>query len=175
VSDSGFIVPPPGLVPAHPDSPAPETVEVPPASFPRFVPVAPPAAPLPTVLPQAQSSLPGPWRLQFDDGQRMRVEGTLVVGRDPAQIDVRPHAERIAVVDPGKSVSKTHALFELDDGALTITDLHSTNGVAIVDADGAETVLPGGGTHALRVGARVYLGDFAVLVDREDRPHPGDA
>ena len=161
----GFIVPPPGLIPDTVEAPPRPAPEVPPAAFPTFRPVAPAAPPQP-VVPAAEAVPHGPWILALDDGQRFRVGGSIVLGRDPAPLPVRPHAALVPVVDPAKSVSKTHAIIDLEGAELSITDLHSTNGVLVTGAQGAEHDLAPGERVVLAPGDRVELGSFAVRVER---------
>lgn len=177
---SGFIVPPPGLIPSHVDdqtTPA-RTIEpasFEPASFPAFVPatigaplpVPPKPAALQAVLPQEQTLLPSVWRLSLADGQNIEASGSLVLGRDPALVPARQHARLVPLTDQAKSVSKTHAIIDLDDGELSVTDLHSTNGVIVIDADGTETDLEPGGRATVHHGSQLLLGEFRIGVSHE--------
>lgn len=151
-------------VPAAPDAPAPDA----PAPSGAAAVDAPPPAPAPESAAPAEPTVPAPaasapaasapaasapaqsvtgWHLRLADGQRMPVTGSLVLGRDPAPV-TRRASTMVSVVDPARSVSKSHALVELSaDDTLSVTDLHSTNGVSLVGADGRRTILgPGIGT-----------------------------
>lgn len=162
----GFIVPPPGLIPDTVEAPPRPAPAVAPAAFPTFTPVAALAPPPQPVVPEAQATPHGPWVLALDDGQRIQVGGSLVLGRDPAPVSVRPHAVLVPVVDAAKSVSKTHAILDLEGAELSITDLHSTNGVLVTDVHGVEHDLAPGERVVLSRGDRVELGTFAVRVER---------
>jgi FHA domain len=186
----GFIVPPPGLIPSRDAEETTPPPEMTPVSVPMFVPVplggTPPAA-RPAdggqalasaealaanarprnVLPQEDTLIPKTWRLTLADGQSVEASHSMVLGRDPAVVPVRPQAERIAVCDPAKSVSKTHAIIDLDATGLSVTDLHSTNGVMVTRPDGRQDDLPPGGRAVLTAGSRVLLGEFAIDVTRE--------
>ncbi|WP_157005915.1 FHA domain-containing protein [Agromyces laixinhei] len=162
----GFIVPPPGLIPDTVEAPPRPAPAVAPASFPTFAPVSAPAPPPDPVVPADEAAPHGPWVLALDDGQRFQVGGSLVLGRDPAPVPVRQHATLVPVVDPAKSVSKTHAIVDLEGAELSITDLHSTNGVLVTDAHGAEHDLDPGERVVLSPGDKVELGTFAVRVER---------
>ena len=106
------------------------------------------------------------WQLRLADGQRMPVTGSLVFGRDPSPV-TRRASTMVSVVDPARSVSKSHALVELSaDDTLSITDLHSTNGVSLVGADGQRTILDPGIRTPVPAGTRLLLGEFAVEVTR---------
>jgi hypothetical protein len=101
------------------------------------------------------------------DGSRVAVEGPILLGRDPAPPAERPEARSVPLDDPGKTVSKTHALFEptsADGGGIRVRDLHSTNGVAITSG-GTRLVLAAGGEGVAAAGAVIELGSFTVVVD----------
>jgi hypothetical protein len=167
---SDFIVPPPGLVPDAPQPAEPErTVRVP-HRVPAFRPTTPGAPP--TVPPVAE--VPpvrrlGPrtdWRLRADGGDDVTVSGRVVVGRDPRAADAAAGARAVAVDDPARSLSKTHALLEVVDDRLLVTDLGSTNGVRIWP-EGEEAIeLESGRPTSVPEGAVLLLGDVAFLVDR---------
>jgi hypothetical protein len=106
------------------------------------------------------------WHLRLADGQRMPVTGSLVLGRDPAPMTRRP-STMVSVVDAARSVSKSHALVELSaDDTLSVTDLHSTNGVSLIGADGQRTILDPGIRTPVLAGTRLMLVEFAVAVTR---------
>jgi hypothetical protein len=167
---SDFIVPPPGLVPDAPQPAEPErTVRVP-DRVPAFRPTTPVAPP--TVSPVAGGPpvrRPGPrtaWRLRSDDGADLIVSGRVVVGRDPRAADAAAGARPVAIDDPARSLSKTHALLEVVDDRLLVTDLGSTNGVRIWP-EGEEAIeLESGRPTSVPEGAVLLLGDVAFLVDR---------
>jgi hypothetical protein len=105
-----------------------------------------------------------PWRLRTDDGFEVALTASKVVlGRNPstAELDV----EAIAIPDTTRTLSKTHARLELVDGAWTVTDLGSTNGVLVVDADGAEELIPVNEATPLR--ARFVLGKVGMALSFE--------
>lgn len=105
--------------------------------------------------------------LILPDGSRVRVDGPILLGRDPAPLAERPGAQLLALLDTAKTVSKTHALIEptgLTEGGLRVRDLHSTNGVAI-SVSGGRVVLPSGGEGVAPDGAVVELGSLTVVVD----------
>ncbi len=63
-------------------------------------------------------------------------------------------------------MSKTHALVEVVDDRVVVTDLHSTNGTRVLTPEGAAHELdPGRGADAPN-GATLLLGEFAVRLDR---------
>lgn len=106
-----------------------------------------------------------PVTLVFDDGTpEVELSGPVLLGRDPARSDRFPQARPYALVDSARSVSKTHVLVDVSGGGAWVIDLGSTNGTAVVDAHGRETVcVPGvptavpewGGFAAGNVGVQV--------------------
>jgi hypothetical protein len=108
---------------------------------------------------------PRRWALLLPDGVRVPLDGALLLGRDPAAIPERPDARLLAVTDPGKTVSKTHALLEPDPAGagVRVTDLFSTNGVAVDTAQGRTLVAPGGLANA-GPASSILLGSFVIEV-----------
>lgn len=145
-----------------------------PADSPYAAPVVPTAAPeapataetpvvaaaAPPATPTPSSARPG-WTLVLADGREVAVTGTLLVGRNPAAFDAWPGAVLLPVDDTTHSVSKTHAVFELDDSGLWVHDLNSTNGVWVVHGEDVTEVSPGRrvGVHS---GSTVELGDYVL-------------
>ena len=69
--------------------------------------------------------------LQFSTGESVTVRGTGLIGRNPAMEPGEYVDDLIAIVDEGKSVSKTHLEFGQEDGAFWVSDRFSTNGTVI--------------------------------------------
>ncbi|MCX7522085.1 FHA domain-containing protein [Microbacterium sp. STN6] len=113
------------------------------------------------------SAAPPQFSLVMHDGSVIRVSGTLLLGRDPARVPGWESAGLGRVNDPEKSVSKTHAGLDCSDGVFWITDLDSTNGIAVVDPAGAETVLTPGVRHSVEAGSTVELGRYRIRVYRQ--------
>lgn len=104
------------------------------------------------------------WRIVLPDGESVDVVGSVFLGRDPVRAAGWPDAELRAVNDPTTSLSKTHALLEVDGGLLWVHDLDSTNGVFIVEA-GREAVEVVPGRRALvPAGAELEFGEYVVAV-----------
>jgi pSer/pThr/pTyr-binding forkhead associated (FHA) protein len=89
-----------------------------------------------------------------------------VAGRAPQAPDGWAGATLVVIDDPDRTVSKTHAGFTAEGDAVFVTDLDSTNGVAIVTSDGEEIILEPGQPTRVPDGADVELGSFAVRVTR---------
>jgi hypothetical protein len=63
-------------------------------------------------------------------------------------------------------MSKTHALLEVRDGRLLVTDLDSTNGVRVWPEGDDPTDLEAGVPAEVPLDAVILLGDVAFLVER---------
>ncbi len=186
-----FIVPPPGLIPNAPEPAAappaePErTVRAPARVLPKFTPVPAgpptplivgvPAAPsLPPVAPApvqpvprpAASAVPGPFRLSGPRGFEVLLTVPIVVGRDPVASGAHADARPVSVVDPARSVSKTHAVIDARTGVVTVIDLHSTNGVRVQPPLGEILELAPGAPTEVAAGSTLYLGELGLRVDR---------
>ena len=137
-------------------------------SLPPLTPV--PAASAQTAtpsLPSASSAAPAlSVRLvPLLGGNPIVIHEPTVVGRDPDNISAYPGAERVALDDPTRSVSKTHAaIFPLLDG-VWVTDLHSTNGTRVEYRDGRSVeAVPDKALSALE-GSTIYFGRIAFKVE----------
>ncbi|SFR75268.1 FHA domain-containing protein [Agromyces sp. CF514] len=183
-----FIVPPPGLIPDAPQPTTPDpalrparadertdsTVRaLPGRALPTFTPVpnGPPAASVavPESLRPAPAEAPAAnalFELVSAAGETVELAGRVIVGRNPSADVTRPDARPIALVDPTRTVSKTHALVEVRQGRVVITDLHSTNGVAVQAAGGEPTVLDPGAPADVEPGSTLRLGDLALTLRR---------
>jgi hypothetical protein len=158
---------PPGIL-AQP--PAPATLEPPPA------PVIGQQVSAPAAQPEVDTDIEATrvstrrrrsgWTLEFSDGQRLPVTTAALVGRGPAADARWPGATLVSVTDSTKTVSKTHAVFELVDDSLWVTDLNSSNGVLVEGPDGTEFDVEPGVPVGAPTGSSVLLGDFLVKVDR---------
>jgi hypothetical protein len=146
----------------------------------RRLPTAPPAvpapgpAPAPVPVPHAAQAPPVPpatgplsraWQLSFADGQQLTLSGVLLVGRNPATHESWLDAQTVAVVDPQKTVSKTHAAFESTTEGIRVYDLDSTNGVIVQNEHGEQVILPGH-PHLMTGSATVHLGEFSIRLNQ---------
>lgn len=168
----------------HPP-PAAETIMARPAPVPdAAAPTSPPpiigpppgvAPPPPSPEPEQPAAAPADdgasgddvgsgWTLTTAAGERLVVEGLVLVGRDPDPSLVA-EAEVWVLDDPDLSVSKTHALLGLEDGTAWVEDWHSTNGVALVRGV-AELELEPHARTPLRDGDVIEFGAFKVSVER---------
>lgn len=101
------------------------------------------------------------WELELPDERVVSVEHPVVFGRDPIG-DGYDDAQLVPVPDDALLVSKTHAVFEMVNGRLTVTDLHSSNGTVLTTTSGAETDCEPNVPVALRTGSTVELGNYLI-------------
>jgi hypothetical protein len=128
---------------------------------------APPTGSAPVQHVERPASVPSPtWSLVLADGTRLELAGATFVGRNPSATGAAPDATLLPLTDPAKSLSKTHALLVPELDYLMVTDLHSTNGIAVITPAGAVTVLEPGRTSPIASGSQLQLGSFVVTVTR---------
>lgn len=103
------------------------------------------------------------------DGRRIIIERTALVGRNPASdADV----QLVRVVDPGRSVSKTHLQIGVEPGGVWVADRGSTNGTVVTLPDGGQVVCRVDQQVRLRVGSTVTFGDCALRLVRAPGTQP---
>ena len=175
----------PIVAPARPEpakraEPSAPVVESTPVAEPVEAPAPPtPAAPTPVAEPVEAPALPTAptavaasaprlaWRLQLPaGGDPIYLDGTVLVGRNPAASVDWPSATLLGVADPTRSVSKTHALLEVDGDDLWVHDLDSTNGVFIVASEDEVVEVAAGTRSQLAAGVDLELGDYVLRVER---------
>lgn len=168
-----FIVPP-GLVPDAPDPETPDGTVRAPDRLPAFRPATPVALPPGSTrtVPPAMAPLPPPpgappaWRLRSADGVEFLVRDRVVAGRDPRPDAVPGGGAPVQIPDAARSMSKTHALLQVDGDRLIATDLRSTNGVRIWPEGGDPVELEPDVPTPVPVDAVLLLGEVAFLADR---------
>lgn len=172
--------PPTELLPPPPPPPAATEPPPPPAPSPA-APLAPPVhgttsavADPEVTTPQTDDALDDAtrkvprrpraartWELVFPDGSTMPVSAMVFVGRDPAS-DISG-AQFAIVPDSERLVSKTHAMFDVRDGTLFVTDLHSANGTFLLAPNGEETQSEPDAPTAMGAGWEVELGSYPII------------
>lgn len=158
------VPPPPASAPSAPPAPG----AMPPVPPPPAVPEAAPAAAIDEGPTVARTALPRAGAtLVMDTGQRIAlVAPRTLLGRAPVAVPPWDKADTVPVIDPDRSISKTHLAVLLDGDRLSVRELGSTNGSAVVAADGARTTLLMGQDVVVPDGARVELGDRSFTVER---------
>lgn len=106
------------------------------------------------------------WRLVLPNGAGVKpLDGAVFLGRNPALTAEHPNAELLSLTDPAKSLSKTHALLEVEDGQLWAHDLDSTNGVFVVPEHGDAVEVEPGTRVLVPAGAVLEFGDYVIGVE----------
>jgi hypothetical protein len=102
--------------------------------------------------------------LVFSTGESVRVSGSGLVGRNPAAREGESFDYLVQIVDPERSVSKTHFEFGVDGDRLWIADRGSANGTRVgLDLVDPIDLVPGERMRIPR-GTRVGIGDQYVDV-----------
>ncbi len=160
---------PPGAPPSRPAVPFEAGAARPQAT----PPVGPPTPPIDdserTVVrgTPPRPAIAAVWRLTFDDGQSLVLEGTALVGRRPEGRPGEPVRHLVPLTSSDMSVSKTHAQLQVaPDGALVVMDRGSTNGSVLVRS-GVTRELPPGKPTTLLPGDEVRFGDRSMTAVRE--------
>jgi predicted component of type VI protein secretion system len=92
------------------------------------------------------------------------VFGTGLVGRNPVLEPGEFVDQLIAIVDPGKSVSKTHLEFGQDEGRFWVSDRFSANGTIVRQPDTAPQRLEPGRRQQVVRGTRIDIGEQFFVV-----------
>ncbi|GEM_PF-1646581 len=162
-----------------------------PAPTPAFAPAAPAGAgaagappgdriPLPRSLPwqgardvepePAVASAPAaPQRLDsvellLPTGERLRVSGQVVLGRQPADTAHAMGARPIPIADTTRSVSRVHMFLNVADGTVAVADAGSANGSRLQRGQTVYQLESGGAPAAAAPGDTVWLGDVSVAI-----------
>jgi uncharacterized RDD family membrane protein YckC len=129
-----------------------------------------PAPPRTDVLPEPRAAASG-LRVTLDDGRGLTVERVALVGRNPTPA---PAVQVVRVVDPGRSVSKTHLQLEVDATGAWVVDRGSTNGTVVTLPDGGQVVCRVDHPVRLREGVVVAFGDRSLRVVQVPARGAGD-
>lgn len=151
--------PPSGAVPLPVSEPS--HAAVPPSTVPSPMAQAlPPAPALPTSQPASARQVAV---VYFENGRgvHLAIPSRAVLGRKPSSDD--PSDVLVRVPDTTGTMSRSHALLEIDSGRMWITDLNSTNGIETLGEDGVTRLTPSVRTE-IPLGTRVFLGNTAVSV-----------
>lgn len=162
---------PPPAAPAQPAAPPPPPAQSPPTFAAPLPPVTrapslPPAAAAPPAAAGAPLVASTQWTITLESGESVSVDGALYLGRNPTAGTDYPTASTLVINDPRKSVSKTHAVLLVNGQSASLTDLHSTNGCAVIGADGSELVLTPRVPLPVVSGATIKLGDYVLRLSR---------
>ena len=135
-------------------------------------------APVPVGVPEPQrtvrrspvvtpTGVEAGWVLAFDTGEKVPVDGVVLVGRRPSARPGEAVRHLVALPSQDMSLSKTHAQIGVaGDGALVVMDRGSTNG-SVLTRQGVSRPLSGGKPTTLLEGDLVRFGDRSMEVSRQ--------
>ena len=108
---------------------------------------------------------PEPFEVQFSTGETVVLAQTGLIGRNPVPQPGEYFDALVRILDPAKSVSKTHLEFGLDDGYLWVADRFSGNGTIVRRGDGSTERCEPGKRRRVARGDRVEIGDQFFMVN----------
>jgi hypothetical protein len=166
VAEPAIMPMPPGGRPVSPSvvpPSVPQPAVAPPTMLNSSVAHPPPSADE-TVLRAPASRRPS---ILLSDGRMVRVDGPLVIGRQPTLQAVAPQATLVKLADPTSSLSRSHCLLSSDGQGIWVEDLGSVNGTLVNGPNGQEITLGKGMRSVVPPGTRVMLGDqwFELIPD----------
>lgn len=100
--------------------------------------------------------------LAFSNGERIPVDGSVLIGRNPKfsdESDGSPLPRIMKFDGPNQGLSRTHAEIRVDGSDIVLEDLHSTNGTEIRLPGQQPERVPGGAPIVIVPGAQIDFGD----------------
>ncbi len=102
--------------------------------------------------------------LQFSTGESYTVLGSGLAGRNPRPEPGEYVDHLVTIVDPGRSVSKTHFEFGQHEGVFWVSDRHSGNGSVLREPGAEPRVCEPGRRYPVVRGTRIDIGEQFVVV-----------
>jgi hypothetical protein len=102
--------------------------------------------------------------LQFSTGESVTVTGSGLAGRHPRAEPGEFVDHLVTILDPGRSVSKTHFEFGHEQGFFWFSDRHSGNGSVIREPGAAPRLCEPGRRYRIVRGTRIDIGEQFVVV-----------
>jgi len=102
--------------------------------------------------------------LQFSTGESYTVLGSGLAGRNPHPEPGEYVDHLVTIVDPGRSVSKTHFEFGQQEDIFWFSDRHSGNGSIIREPASEPRTCEPGRRYPIERGTRVDIGEQFVVV-----------
>lgn len=104
------------------------------------------------------------YTVTLNTGESVEISSSALLGRMPQPAEGELFEHLVVVNDPGRSVSKTHLEFGVQDGELWIADRNSGNG-SIIREPGVVPRRAQPGTHYVVVrGTKVDIGDLSLTI-----------
>ena len=130
--------------------------------------LAEPGATVTTAAPPAPAPaavvVPVSYLVTLDTGQTMSVSGPGLVGRSPQVVPGERCDHVIAIDDPERSLSRTHARFGIDRGGFWVADAGSGNGTVVVLPSGQSVPVAPEQRVVVPSGSTVRIGDRSFTV-----------
>ncbi len=104
------------------------------------------------------------WQLRLGSEQAILIDGTILVGRDPAAPPGEHAHGLVPVEDPTRSVSKTHFALGPQGQGVWVMDRFSTNGTAVVSGSGRRLDCPPGQRVEVTPPCTVLFGDLQATL-----------
>jgi predicted component of type VI protein secretion system len=99
------------------------------------------------------------YTLSLSSGAREIVSGSGLLGRRPIAQPGERFDYMVTLVDPERSVSKTHIEFGIEGGEFWICDRYSANGTLLRFSEGPARLCEPGRRYRVARGSRVEIGD----------------
>ncbi len=106
-----------------------------------------------------------PFVLVSTTGQRFEITGRSLLGRNPKPAPGVGYESVLVVVDPGKTISKSHVELVIVADELLVVDLGSGNGTVVETPGEAAVRCVPGMPQPVRRGSRIVLGRQVVTVE----------
>ncbi len=102
--------------------------------------------------------------LQFSTGESYTVLGSGLAGRNPRPEPGEYVDHLVTILDPGRSVSKTHLEFGQQAGVFWVSDRHSGNGTVLREPGAEPRPCEPGRRYPIVRGTRIDIGEQFVVV-----------
>jgi hypothetical protein len=102
--------------------------------------------------------------LQFSTGESSTVFGSGLVGRNPLPEPGEYFDQLVTVIDPSRSVSKTHLEFGQESGSFWVMDRYSGNGTIVREPDAPPVRCQPERRYRVTRGTRVEMGEQFFIV-----------
>lgn len=89
----------------------------------------------------------------------VKLDGPILIGRQDSDAGIFPQLDLTADQGEEQGVSRRHALIQLTNAGVTVTDLNSTNGTLLNSC-----FLPSELPYSLQDGDQLYIGDLLLYV-----------
>lgn len=156
------VVAAPVVVPEPEPEPAPPVMVVPEPPAPMPAPAMSPDVENTRIVPRGGGG--ARFVLQFSTGESYTVLGSGLAGRNPHPEPGEFVDHLVTIVDPGRSVSKTHFEFGQHEGMFWVTDRHSGNGSMIREPGAEPRPCEPGRRYPVVRGTRIDIGEQFVVV-----------